>query len=166
MVPWWKRILYSIVAAVPAILVCTAASWLIATKGSFEASDWGLVGLIFLSSIPGWLAGLPFVLLVKRADGPRFPMLLAGGIGIGLVTFMAEAYYVFAREFEVTDFGFFWSELPSMTGFATKLSLAIGIAALTSLIFLILLRRALDAAGSDGDAADRGQGGSFLNLNS
>jgi hypothetical protein len=166
MVPWWRRLIYSIVAAAAGISVCTMVDWLITTDGHFATTDWSFAGYIVLSSIPGWVVGLPFALLVKRVEGLKFLIFFFAGMCIGPLTFLVEAYYFASKEYGGVDLGLFWSILPTMTDFTGKLSLAIGIAVLTTLIFLFLLRRALDSSEATGDSPGAGEGGSYLNLKS
>ncbi len=140
MVSWWKRLIYSLVSAVLGAGVsgaCAAAQQVNANShGHLSAMGLWMVILSFapwviILSLPGWALGVPFVLLVTNIRAWRFWMYWAIGLCIGPALILAVALY----------------SGPGLAGFPGSNSmslfyLAAAISGLTTLIYLILLRRA------------------------
>ncbi len=142
MVPWWKRLVYSLAATMVGGAVCGAgigANEYLATAHGYY-SGMALVEeiLVFdswmvLLCFPGWLAAVPMVLLVQDVSRWRFWAYWAAGACFGPALVVALALFdaVRAPDFE----GFPQSSLSVVwTAGATS--------ALTSLVYLLLLRRA------------------------
>jgi hypothetical protein len=88
MVPWWKRLVYSLVSLMVAALICDAAVTLIdfyvyprqhSETGGFLPG----LGIVFLFSLSGWLLAIPIVLIMKNIHGWRFGAYLTIGCVIG-----------------------------------------------------------------------------------
>jgi hypothetical protein len=150
MVPWWKRLIYSLVSAVVGAGVsgaCAAAQQFVANShGHLSAMGLWTAILFFdpwviVLSLPGWVLAIPIVLLVRNIRGWRFWMYWAVGILIGPVLIMAVALYS----------GPGLGGLPG--GSMSLLYLATAISALTTLIYLLLLRRGQARASVQASAA-------------
>ena len=149
MVPWWKRLAYGLVGWM--VATCVVGAFVVSIRTMTHSSAGGgisIPGLFRLISglfefwlaslitgvalgIFGWLLGVPFVLLVRNAKGWRFWIYLAlgSGIGPGIILIMS------LRSVEPADYS------------AVPISAAIS--SLTTLIYLLLLRRAQLARKSD-----------------
>jgi hypothetical protein len=103
------------------------------------------VVMVFLASLPGWLLAIPIVLAVRNIAGWRFWMYFALGTGIGPLWILGMGLY-----FSLVS--------PHHTGFAPgPIDLyykALAVSSLTTLIYLLLLRRAQPAAANRSDAAE------------
>lgn len=90
------------------------------------------LGFVVLFSLPGWALAIPIVLIVLNFRGWRFWMYLAIGCAIGPTLMFGLALYAFLTE-------------PSMVGFnagaGPLLILGSAISCLTTLIYLLLMRR-------------------------
>jgi hypothetical protein len=138
MVPWWKRLIYSLVSVTLAAFIgdafFTIGEVFAFPSQHFEASGFlpGLV-FVFLFSLPGWVLSIPVVLIVTNVRGWRFWMYLVIGCSIGPLLMFGIALYGF-----LTD--------PRTDGFAAGASpllfLGTAVSCLTTLIYLLLLRRA------------------------
>ncbi len=138
MVPWWKRLIYSLVSAVLGAGVsgaCAAAQQFITTsRGHLSAMGFWTAILFFdpwviVVSLPGWVLAIPIVLLVKNIRGWRFWMYWAIGVCIGPALILGVALYS-------------GPGLAAIPGGATSLIyLAAAISGLTTLLYLLLLRR-------------------------
>ncbi len=141
MVAWWKRLIYSLAAVV--LGAGLTGAWVAAQQ--FVASSHGhfnpialITAIVFfdswvvLLSLPGWLLGIPLVLLVKNIRGWRFWMYWAIGVCFGPLLVLGVAFYNAARA-------------PNFAGFPdSSMSiawLAGAISGLATLFYLLLLRR-------------------------
>ena len=86
----------------------------------------------FLCSLPGWLLALPIIWLVNDLKTWRFWALLALGTGIGPLLMFAVALYTALTS---TGFAEFTPEAKNLVFLATAIS------GLTTLIYLLLLRK-------------------------
>jgi hypothetical protein len=138
MVPWWKRLIYSLVSAVLGAGVsgaCGAAQQFIAnSRGHLNAMGLWTAILFFdpwviVMSLPGWALAVPIVLLVRNIRGWRFWMYWAIGICLGPAIILAVALY--------SGPGF--AGLPGNS--MSLVYLAGAISGLTTLLYLVLLRR-------------------------
>ena|ERR1035438_6285377 len=142
MVRWWRRLFYSLISVVVGAGVCGGALMIQrmiadphtpfspqAWVGSIVFFDYWLV----LLSLPGWLLAIPAVLLVRDLRGLRFWIYLAMGSCIGPAIILGIAFYSALRS-------------PNFVGFPenslSTVCLAAGISSVTTLIYLLLLRRA------------------------
>jgi len=148
MVPWWKRLAYGLLGWVVATCVVGVfvSFWVMAHSSvhrAVSASSFANLWLLFLISalavgVVGLLLGIPFVLVVKNTIGRRFWAYLALGSGIGPGLFFIELLYSFLTRArsgrgaaESADYSSLW-----MSAF---------ISSLTTLIYLLLLRRTQQA---------------------
>ena len=142
MVPWWKRLIYSLVGTLLGAGFCGAC--IVAQQFlSNPHRHLSAVGLttailffdpwVMVLSLPGWALAIPVVLLVRNIRGWRFWMYWAVGTCLGPAIILAEGLHSAIRG-------------PSFAGFPENsmslVYLAGAISALTSLIYLVLLRRA------------------------
>jgi hypothetical protein len=140
MVPWWKRLIYSLVSAM--LGAGLSGAWFAAQE--FVASSHGrisamglLTAILFFDawlvvlSLPGWFLAIPVVLLVKNIHGWRFWIYLAIGICFGPVLILVVSWYAATRGL-------------SLAGFAGVSIVYISgvVSGLTTLLYLLLLRRA------------------------
>ncbi len=137
MVPWWKRLIYSLISTVVGAGVsgaCAAAQQVIANSHGHLSGMGVWTAILFFDpvvialSLPGWLLGVPLVLLVTNIRGWRFWMYWAIGIAIGPLLVLAVAVY----------WGPGFAGLPGNS--MSPVYLAGAISGLTSLIYLLLLR--------------------------
>ena len=141
MVAWWKRLIYSFVSAVLGAGLCgaAAASQQVVTNARGQLTAEALwTAILFFDpwvvtlSMPGWLLALPLVLLVRSVLGWRFWLYWAMGICIGpLIVLVAERI--------AASRGLALAGIPG--GSDAAFYLATAISALSSLIYLLLLRR-------------------------
>ena len=141
-VRWWKRLFYSLISVVVAAGICggfvVCEQMIVDSKVPFIAKAW-LGSVVFfdywvvLLSLPGWLLAIPAVLLVRDLRRWRFWVYLALGSFIGPVLILGIAFISALRA-------------PNFAGFPrdsmSTVFLAAGISFLTTLIYLLLLRRA------------------------
>jgi len=137
MVPWWKRLAYSLLSVMAAVIVtCTFSDfWESKANSNAHVSANGLLlfvcyALIF--SIPGWLLALPIVFVVANFRGWRFWMYWVIGSAIGPVVILGFALYSFLKS-------------PKSAGFSPPIELvylAAAVSSLTTLIYLLLTKRA------------------------
>jgi hypothetical protein len=145
MVPWWKRLAYGLFGWVVATCVIGVfvSIWLVAhlpAGRGFSVSRFADVWLLFLISalavsVGGWLLGIPFVLVVKNTIGRRFWIYLALGSCIRPGLFFGELLYSVQKHSasggvatESTDYSTLW--------------MSAVVSGLTTLVYLLLLRRA------------------------
>lgn len=142
MVRWWKRLFYSLISVVIGAGICggfVVSQQMIANPHMpFSPQAW-LGSIVFfdywvvLLSLPGWLLAIPAVLLVRDLRRRRFWLYLALGSCIGPVLILGIAFYSALSA-------------PNFAGFPrnsmSTAYLAAGISFLTTLIYLLLLRRA------------------------
>ncbi len=137
MVPWWKRLLYSLVsvivgAGVVGFAVSSQDSAL-NFRNHFDLSQLLVSTCIFIAfSSSGWLVAIPVVLLVRNYSGWRMWLWGGTGVCIGPAVILGLALYVY-----ITG--------PHSTGFAPHASVLIVIAAavstLSTCVYLFLVRR-------------------------
>ena len=141
MVAWWKRLIYSFVSAVLGAGACgaVAASQQVVTNAHGHLSAEGLwTAIVFFDpwvialSLPGWFLALPLILLIRNVSGWRFWICWAIGIALGPVIILVVAWVAASR-------GLVLAGLPG--GLASAYYLATAISALTSLLYLLLVRR-------------------------
>jgi hypothetical protein len=145
MVPWWKRLAYGLAGWVVATCVVgiLASIWVFTQfphKRSVTVSDVFDFWLLFLitalaASIFGWLLGTPFVLLVRNSRGWRFWVYLALGSGIGPALLLSSWLYSFLTR---SRSGSLTAESPGCFAFC----ISAAVSSITTLIYLLLLRRA------------------------
>ena len=145
--PKGKRILLSILGvAGAAILSGVGMAIMDAHDGAAMAFQSALYYplSVFCFSLPGWLIGLPFVLTIENIARWRFGMYLAIGAGIGPSVMAALGTFTWLTS---TNFAGWAPEAKNLVwlGFA--------VSALTSLIYLLLLRRCQQAR-FDGTSID------------
>jgi hypothetical protein len=142
MVRWWKRLFYSLISVVIGAGVCggvlVSQQMIMNPHMRFSLQAWlGSIAFfdywVVLLSLPGWLLAIPAVLLVRDLRRWRFWVYLALGSFIGPVLILGIAFYSAVRA-------------PNFAGFPrdsmSTAYLAAGISFLTTLIYLLLLRRA------------------------
>jgi hypothetical protein len=141
MVAWWKRLIYSFVSAVLGAGLCGAAAasqQVVANAHGHLNAEALWTSILFFDpwvitlSLPGWLLALPLVLLVRNVRGWRFWIYWAIGICIGpLIVLLVERV--------AASRGFVLAGMPG--GSDAAFYLATAISALSSLIYLLLVRR-------------------------
>ena len=141
MVPWRIRLLLSLVSVVTAALICVVS--LIVTeivfdgyREGFRASEAAFaIGATLACSLVGWLFSAPLVLIVRSVRGWRFWIYWALGSCFGPLLMLA----LFALTFVPSGHGSnpHWSP-PQLKGL---IYLAATISILTTLLYLLLLRR-------------------------
>lgn len=142
MVPWWKRLIYSlgsvIVGAGAAGALVAGREFISSSHGHVSAMGLTIAGLGFdcwvvILSLPGWLLAIPVVLLVRYTYGWRFWMYWALGTCVGPALILGVALYSALRA-------------PNLEGFPgdsmSVVYLAGAISFLSTLLYLLLLRRA------------------------
>ncbi len=141
MVAWWKRLIYSVVSAVLGAGACgaAAAAEQVVANAHGHLSAMGMwTAILFFDpwvvalSVPGWFLSLPLVLLVRNVRGWRFWMYWLIGICFGPAIVVLVNWIAGMR-------GFSLAGIPG--GIKAALYLACAISALSSLIYLLLLRR-------------------------
>jgi hypothetical protein len=141
MVAWWKRLIYSLVSAIVGAAVCgaVAAAEQVVTNAHGHLSAEALwTAIVFFDpwvialSLPGWLVALPLVLLIKNVRGWRFWMYWAIGICIGPAIVVVVEWIAASR-------GFMLAGIPG--GLVTAYFLSAAISGLSSLLYLLLVRR-------------------------
>lgn len=137
MVPVWKRLVYSLVSVIAAVVLCYAAVFSRIffrnlsghpISGDFFVS----VSLTLVCCIPGWLIALPVVLMVRNTRGWRFFAYWAVGSCIGPALIYVVALLAFH------GFAGFRSAAPEANDF---LYLSAAISCLATILYLLLLRR-------------------------
>ena len=142
MVPWWKRLVYSLISAVIGAATCgsiIAIPQFLSNAHSRISSMGLLTGVIYFDtwvvvlSVPGWLLAIPIVLLVRNIRGWRFWMYCAIGILFGPALILAVGFYSALRA-------------PSFAGFPgdsmSVVYIAGAVSGLTGFLYLVLLRSA------------------------
>ena len=141
MVAWWKRLIYSVVSAVLGAGACgaaAAAEQVVANAHGHLSAIAVWTAILFFDpwvialSLPGWLLSLPLVLLVRNVRGWRFWICWAAGICLGPAIVQLVNWIAGMR-------GFSLAGIPG--GIKAALFLACAISAMSSLIYLLLLRR-------------------------
>jgi len=141
MVFWWKRLIYSFVSAALGAGVSGAggAAQQVVSNAHGHLSAMAVwTAILFFDpwvialSLPGWFLALPLVLLVRNVRGWRFWMYWIIGICFGPVIVLIVNWIATMR-------GFSLAGLPG--GLTAAIYLAAAISGLSSLIYLLLLRR-------------------------
>lgn len=141
MVPWWKRLIYSFASTVLGASLCgaAAASQPVVANAHGHLNAEGLwTAILFFDpwvialSLPGWLLALPLVLLIGNVRAWRFWVCWAAGICVGPLI-------VYIVEWIAASRGFVLAGIPG--GLTTAYYLATAISALSSVFYLLLLRR-------------------------
>ena len=141
MAAWWKRLIYSFVSTVFGAGLCgaAAAANVVISNAHGHLSTMGLWTEILafdpwviLLSLFGWLLALPLILLVRNVRGWRFWMWWAVGICIG-PAIIEVVNWIAAMK------GFSLAGIPG--GLNTALWLSGAISGLSSLLYLLIIRR-------------------------
>jgi hypothetical protein len=141
MVSWWKRLIYSFVSAVLGAGVsgaCGAAQQVVSNAHGHLSAMAVWTAILFFDpwvvalSLPGWLLTLPLVLLVRNVRGWGFWMYWVIGICFGPAIVLMVNWIAAMR-------GFSLAGIPG--GLSSAIYLAAAISGLSSLIYLLLLRR-------------------------
>jgi hypothetical protein len=137
--PKGKRILLSILGVAGAAILSGAGMAIIdAHAGAPKAFESALYYplTVFCFSLPGWLIGLSFVLTIEKIGRWRFWMYLAIGAGIGPSLMAAVGTFT-------------WLTSTNFVGWAPEAKnlvwLGFAVSTLTTLIYLLLLRRCQQA---------------------
>ena len=153
MVAWWKRLIYSFVSAVLGAGVsgaCGAAQQVVSNAHGHLNAMAVWTAILFFDpwvvalSLPGWFVALPLVLLVRDVRRWRFWMYWIVGICFGPVIVLGVSWIAAAR-------GFSLAGVPG--GPMAAVYLAGAISGLSSLIYLLLLRRSQTRAAIRASAA-------------
>ena len=137
MVPWWKRLILSAISWLTAgiAIVVILALQNIATNPNahFETAEFlGGIWVVVCCSVPGLLLAIPIILTLTNIRGWRFWIYLAIGSSIGPLLILGFGLYIFLAEPNVGGL---------MAHGAPVIGLATAVSCLTSLFFLLLLRR-------------------------
>ena len=141
MVAWWKRVIYSFVSAVLGSGVSGAfgAAQQVMNNAHGHLSAMAVwTAILFFDpwvialSLPGWFLALPLVLLVRDVRGWRFWMYWVVGIIFGPVIVLIVNWIASMR-------GFSLAGIPG--GLTSAIYLAATISGLSSLIYLLIVRR-------------------------
>jgi hypothetical protein len=149
MAGWGKRLIYGVVGWVAAICAVAVAmsvwefSWLPAKPSIPPVSAvFGFLLLVLISafavSSPGWLLGIPYVILVRSSRGPRFWIYLALGTGIGPAFCVFDLLYSFLTHSAANHLRTALAD----DDYILTLCISAVVSSLTALIYLALLRRA------------------------
>ncbi|HEY1903824.1 MAG TPA: hypothetical protein VGG56_15430 [Terracidiphilus sp.] len=141
MVAWWKRLLFSLASIVAAAIVCMAAIVVESADKSHPVSFRSSEVILTLAVIVGfcligWVFAVPAVLLVTNIRGGRFWLYWVLGSCVGpllMLALCAVVFLVFPQ-----GSGSPWLN-PALR---PLVYLAGAISSLTSLFYLLLLRRA------------------------
>ena len=141
MVAWWKRLIYSFVSAVLGAGIsgaCGAAQQVLSNAHGHLSAMAVWTAILFFDpwvialSMPGWLLALPLVLLVRDVRAWRFWMYWIIGICFGPAIVLIVNWIATVR-------GFSLAGIPG--GLTAAIYLAAAISGLSSLIYLVILRR-------------------------
>jgi len=141
MVAWWKRLIYSLVGVVLGAGLCgagAAAEQVVANAHGHLSAMGVWTAILFFDpwvialSFPGWFLALPLVVLVRNVRGWRFGLYWIIGICFGPAIVLVVNWIAAMR-------GFSLAGIPG--GVTAAIYLACAISALSSLIYLLLLRR-------------------------
>jgi len=142
MVPWWKRLIYSLLGTILGAGFCgaciAAQQFLSNPHNHLSAVALATTILFFdpwvmVLSLPGWALAIPVVLVIRNIRGWRFWMYWAIGICFGPAIILGVGFYNAIR---AGNFAGFPENSMSMVYMAGAVS------GLTTLIYLVLLRRA------------------------
>jgi len=131
---WSKRLLYSMLSVIAAVVMVTISLWILSTprpKMAFETAFFsGYFTLIF--SLFGWAVAVPIVLLVSNYTGWRMWFWGAVGCCIGPALLLGLAAFSFLTE-------------PLLAGFAPGswrfLLMAGAVSSITTVLYLVLVTR-------------------------
>ena len=110
MVPWWKRLILSLLGVIVGASLaggCIAAQqYLASVHGRFSSTALAATIVIFdtwvvLLSLPGWLLAVPLVLKVRNIEGRRFWLCLAAGACFGPALVVAEGLVFSTARFQL-----------------------------------------------------------------
>jgi len=141
MVAWWKRLIYSFVSAVLGAGVSGAlgaAQQVVSNSHGHLTTMAVWTAILFFDpwvvalSLPGWFLALPLVLLVRNVRGWRFWMFWIIGISFGPVIALIVNWIALQQ-------GFSLAGIPG--GLTSAICLSAAISGLSSLIYLLILRR-------------------------
>jgi uncharacterized MnhB-related membrane protein len=146
-VSWWRRLLYSLdgwlIAAIVFGAIFAVAEELglpadhAVTVAEIGAGVAAAIVLVLIFSLPGWLLAIPIVLAVRNIGGWRFWMYFALGSCIGPAWFLGmELYFSFASPHRAAF-------VPGPIDLFLR---AAAVSCLTTLLYLLLLRRAQTVA--------------------
>jgi len=136
----WKRLLYSFLSALIAWTVVTAAASASLVHYAFldwfgAFAMWFVIGGIFC--LPGWFLSLPIVLTVNHFERSRFWIFLGIGAAFGpFVLVVEEMYFRLEEAFTHASVG------TLAPGYSYFIYLSACVSLLTTLIYLLLIRRA------------------------
>ena len=140
MIPWWKRLLFSLLSVTMAAFVCGTLFSVVnvlvfpGQHQHFDAVEFFTgIGIVLLFSLPGWILAIPIVLIVTNYREWRFWVYLAVGSVIGPLLMFGIAFYAFFSDPHSS--GFSWEANP-------LLILGTSVSCVTTLIYLLLMRRA------------------------
>jgi hypothetical protein len=145
MVAWWKRVLFSLVSIVAAAFVCMGCvvleSVIKSHPANIHSSEVVLtIAVTFGFCLVGWVFAVPVVLIVTNIRAWRFWFYWVLGSCVGPALMLALSALVF----------FVFPQNSSSTWFSPALLpliyLAAAVSSLTSLFYLLLLRRAQSRA--------------------
>jgi hypothetical protein len=136
MVPWWKRLIYSLASTLIASIACGLMfefQRLLDRDAHFQASDplW-FVFTVLVFTLPGWLLAMPFVLLATDFHGWRWWLFVAVGSAIGPIFMIGLAIY---ERLTPPHDDWLW-------GNGIFFGLATAVSCVTTLIYVGLIRRA------------------------
>ena len=136
MVPWWKRLVYSLVSVIAAVVLCFAAvfaeMFLRNSSGHPLAGDFLIaVAMTILACIPGWLIAVPVVLIANDIQGWRFWLLWVVGSCIGPLLLLVFAMLAFQGSAGVS------TSVPDIMDFVY---LGAAVSCLSTTVYLLLLR--------------------------
>ncbi len=141
MVPWWKRLVYSlgsvVVGAGVSGALVSAKEFVTNAHGHLSAMGLTVAVLDFdcwvvILSLPGWMLAIPIVLMVRNISGWRFWIYWVLGSCFGPMLVLGIALYSAVRAANFEAF-------PGNA--ASVVYLAGAISCLTTLLYLLLLRR-------------------------
>jgi len=149
MVAWWKRLLFSLASLVAAVVVCLAG--LIAAdavfkglKANLHTSEVGIaVGVTAALCLVGWVITAPLVLIVRKIPAGRFWIYWIIGSCVGPVLMLGLFAAVFLLVPHSPNEHWIRPELWPLVYMAATIS------SITSLFYLLLLRRAQGKAATD-----------------
>ena len=153
MVVWWKRLIYSFVSAVlgaGASGALGAAQQVVSNAHGHLSAMAVWTAILFFDpwvvalSLPGWFLALPLVLLVRSVRGWRFWMLWIIGIALGPVIVLVVNWIALLQ-------GLSLAGIPG--GLTAAIYLSAAISGLSSLIYLLILRRGQTRAAFQASAA-------------
>lgn len=141
MVAWWKRVLFSLVSMVAAAVVCLSCVVLESVIKSHPANIHSSEVVLTIAvtvgfCMVGWVFAVPVVLIVTNIRAWRFWLYFVLGSCVGPVLMLALSALVFIVFPQNSGSTWFSPALLPL------LYLAAAVSSLTSLLYLLLLRRA------------------------